>query len=173
MLRATSKHATPHLLSSTSTCYHEKHRSTLSLPQTGHTTFKPVGSGHKRTSDTTHSSGHPKRGSKYFEARLHQCVEIEDASALRRHTMHLINASKCIYWFDLHYTTSLQVVSKHSNHTSSTGTSRIVRSMQATSIVSSPAVHGSIGSFPSRSHYTITPELNLPLCVLRFTSLAE
>ena len=79
MLRATSKHAMPHLLSSTSMsrCYHEKHRSTLSLHRTSRTTFKPVRSGHKRTSDTTHSSGHQKRGSQYFEAHLHQCVEVE------------------------------------------------------------------------------------------------
>jgi len=72
------------LLSSTSTRYHEKHQSTISLHRTGHTTFKLVGSAHRRSSDTSHSSEQQKRRSKRFKAHLRQCVEVEDRSALRR-----------------------------------------------------------------------------------------
>jgi len=72
------------LLSSTLTRYREKHRSTISLHQTGCTTFKLVGSAHRRSSDASHSSEQQKRRSKCFEACLHQGVEVEDRSALRR-----------------------------------------------------------------------------------------
>jgi len=72
------------LPSSTSTHYREKHRSTISLHQTGRTTFKLVGSAHRRSSDTSHSSEQQKRRSKHFEACLRQCVKVEDRSALRR-----------------------------------------------------------------------------------------
>ena len=72
------------LPSSTSTRYREKHRSTISLHRTGHTTFRLVGSAHRRSSDASHSSEQQKRRSKHFEACLHQCVEVEDRSVLRR-----------------------------------------------------------------------------------------
>jgi len=72
------------LFSSTLTRYREKHRSTISLHRTGHTTFKLVGSAHRRSSDASHSSQQQKRRSKRFEACLHQCVEVGDRSALMR-----------------------------------------------------------------------------------------
>ena len=51
------------LPSSTSMRYCEKHRSTISLHRTGHTTFRLVGSAHRRSSDTLHSLEQQKRRS--------------------------------------------------------------------------------------------------------------
>ena len=59
-----------HVQHSPSTHYREKHRSTISLHQTGHSTFKLVGSAHRRSSDTSHSSEQQKRRSKRFKVEV-------------------------------------------------------------------------------------------------------
>ena len=56
------------LPSSTLTRYREKHRSTPSPHQTGRTTFKRVGPGHRTSSDIPHSSGHQKRRSRILRS---------------------------------------------------------------------------------------------------------
>jgi hypothetical protein len=73
------------LPSSTSTRYHEKHRTTPPPQQTGQNTFKLVGIGYRRSSNIPHSTEHPKRRSQYYEARSRQRVEVLDVSVLRRH----------------------------------------------------------------------------------------
>ena len=73
------------LPSSTLTHYREKHRSTPPPHQMSRTTFKLVGTGHRRSSNIRHSTEHPKRRSQYFEAHSRQRVEVLDASVLRRH----------------------------------------------------------------------------------------
>ena len=73
------------LPSSTLTRYREKHRTTPLPHQTGQNTFKLVGTGHRRSSNISHSTVHPKQQPQYFEACLCQSAEVLDASVLRRH----------------------------------------------------------------------------------------